>query len=188
MEQDLHQAEYARVVDLDTGNGGAPCGDGLGQALEDREVHVHVEEVRLDAREAISHRDEFLAERRQLLQPFVQAEIFEPVDADLDPKERAELLVRARHEALAVDAEHVMSMVEFLQHRVQFAAEPLVLAHAEDLGDDVGRQAEHPQFTRTLEDLVDRKMAAEDEIPTVMCPPGICGRWWGGAALSLENS
>jgi hypothetical protein len=66
------------------------------------------------------------------------------------------------------DAEHVMSMVEFLEHRVQSAAEPLVLAHAEDLSDDVGRQAEHPQFTRALEDLVDREMAAEDEIPTVL--------------------
>jgi len=39
-------------------------------------------------------------------------------------------------------------MVEFLEHRVQVAAKPLVFAHAEDLGDDVGRQAEHPQFTR----------------------------------------
>ena len=60
-----------------------------------------------------------------------------------------------------------MAMVEFLQHRVQFAAEAFVFAHAEDLGDDVGRQAKHPQLTRALEDLVDRKVATEDEIPTV---------------------
>ena len=110
----------------------------------------------------------FSPERRQLLQAFVQAEILEAIDADLDPEERAELLVHPRHEALAVDAEHVMAMVEFLQHRVQFAAESLVLAHAEDLGDDVGRQAEHPQLARALEDLVDRKMAAEHEIPAVL--------------------
>ena len=76
----------------------------------------HVEEGCLDAHQAIGHRDEFLAERRQLLQAFVQAEILESVDADLDPQERAELLTRARHEALAVEAEHVMSMVELLQH------------------------------------------------------------------------
>ena len=62
---------------------------------------MDVEQVRLDARQAIGYGDEFLAERRQLLQPFIQAEISEPVDADLDPKERAELLVGARHEALA---------------------------------------------------------------------------------------
>jgi hypothetical protein len=78
---------------------------------------------------------------------------------------------------VTVDAEYVMSMVELLQHRVQFAAEAFVFAHAEDLGDDVGRQAKHPQLTRALEDLVDRKVATEDEIPTVMCPPQICGRW-----------
>src|SRR4030095_11318560 len=167
MEQDLHQAEHPRVVDLDTGNGGAPYGDGFGEALEHREVHMHVEEVSPGARDAISHHDEFLAERPELLTPFVQAEIFEPVDADLDPKERAELLVRARHEALAVDAEYVMAMVELLQHRVDFAAEAFVFAHAEDLSDDVGRQTKPPQLTRALEDLVDRKVGTEDEIPAV---------------------
>src|ERR1700730_6647973 len=61
-----------------------------------------------------------------------------------------------------------MAMVEFLQHRVQFAAEPLVFADAEDLRDDVRRQPEHPQLTRALEELVDRKMPAKHEIPTVL--------------------
>jgi hypothetical protein len=168
MQQDLHQAQHARVVDLDARHRGASGGDRLGEALEQREVDMHIEEVRLDARQAIGHGDQLLAKRRQLLQSLVQAEILEPVDANLDPQERAELLVGARHEALAVDAEDVMAMVEFLQHRVQVAAEPPVLAYAEDLGDDVGCQPEHPQLTGALEDLVDRKMTAEHEIPTVL--------------------
>ena len=61
-----------------------------------------------------------------------------------------------------------MSMVELLQHRVQFAAEAFVFAHAEDLGDDVGRQAEHPELTRALEDLVDGEVPPKDQIATVL--------------------
>ena len=110
MKKDLHQAKHARVVDLDARHRGAPGGDRLGEPLEEREVDMHVEEVRLDTHQAIGHGDQLLAERRQLLQPFVQAEIFEPIDTDLDPQERATLLVRARHEALAVDAEDVMAV------------------------------------------------------------------------------
>ena len=57
-----------------------------------------------------------------------------------------------------------MPVVEFLQHRMQLAAQTFVFAHAEDLRDDVGAQAEHAQLTRALENLVNGKMAAEDEI------------------------
>jgi hypothetical protein len=45
MEQDLHQAQHAGVLDLDAGDGGAAGGDRQRQALEEREVHVHVEQV-----------------------------------------------------------------------------------------------------------------------------------------------
>ena len=41
---------------------------------------MHVEQVRLDARQAVRHGDQFLAERRQLLQFFVQAKILERFD------------------------------------------------------------------------------------------------------------
>jgi hypothetical protein len=126
-------------------------------------------------------------QRGQILQAFVEAEIFEPVDADLDPEKRAELFVGARHQALAVDAEDVMPVVELFQHGVKLAAEPLVFADAKDLRDDVGRQAKHAQFARAFEDLMDRERAAKDEIAAVMCPPRICGArfdalgWRGGA-------
>ncbi len=61
-----------------------------------------------------------------------------------------------------------MAMVEFLQHRVQLAAQPLVLPHAEDLSDHVGGQSEHAQLARALEDLVDREVPAKHEVPTVL--------------------
>src|SRR2546427_208328 len=61
----------------------------------------------------------------------------------------------------------MVAVVEFFEHRVQLAAEAAVFAHAKDLGDDIGRQPEHPQFTGPLEDLVDGKVSAKDEITTV---------------------
>src|SRR5260370_36068468 len=86
----------------------------------------------------------------------------------------------------------MMAVVEFLQHRVQLAAQPLVLSHAEDLRDHVGRQSEHAQLARALEDLVDREVPAKHEVPTVMCPPRICGarvgtRGWRGGARSAGH-
>jgi len=35
-----------------------------------------------------------------------------------------------------------MAVIELFQHAVEFAAQPLVLAHPEDLSNLVGRQAE----------------------------------------------
>jgi hypothetical protein len=164
MEQDLHQPEEAGVVDLDARNLGGRRRDGFGQSLEDREIHVDVEEVGLDPGEPIGDGDESCPERREVLQPFVQAEIFEAIDADLDTQERAKLFVHPRHEALAVDAQHVVSVVDFLQHGVQLATEPLVFPDAKDLRDRIRGQAEDPELARALEDLVDREVAAEDDI------------------------
>jgi hypothetical protein len=50
--------------------------------------------------------------------PFFEAEIFHPVDADFDPQESAELLIHATHQILAVDAQHVMTVVELFEHTV----------------------------------------------------------------------
>ena len=59
-----------------------------------------------------------LAQALQVLYPLVETKVFHPVYADLDPQEGAELLVHATDEVLAVDAQHVMAMVEFLKHAV----------------------------------------------------------------------
>ena len=79
---------------------------------------MHFEQAGLEAGQAICHRDRLLAQRVQILQAFVQAQILEPVDADLQSKEGGELFVHARHQALAVDPQHMVSVVEPFQHAV----------------------------------------------------------------------
>jgi len=64
----------------------------------------------------------------------------EAVDTDLQTKEGGELFIQARHRAFAIDPQHVMAVIELFQHTVQLAAQPLVLADAEDLRDLVGGQ------------------------------------------------
>jgi hypothetical protein len=60
----------------------------------------------------------------------------------------------------------MVAMVDFFEHRVQLAPEPLVFSDAKDLRDHVSRQTKHAQFARAFEDLMDGERAAKDEIPT----------------------
>ena len=59
-------------------------------------------------------------------------------------------------------------MVELFQHAVQLAANSLVLADTEDLGDLVSGQAKQAQLAGTLENLVNGEIAPEDEIAAVL--------------------
>jgi len=167
MEEDFHQADHAGVVEFDARDSRAALGDGQRQPLKEREIDMDVEEIGLSRRQAVGDGHERVPECGEIVEALVQSQVFQAVDADLDAEKGPELFVHASDEILAVDAQHMVAVVEFFEHRVQLAAEAAVFAHAEDLGDDVGRQAEHPQLTRALEDLVDGKASAKDEITTV---------------------
>jgi hypothetical protein len=73
---------------------------------------------------------------------------------------------------------------------VQFAPQPLVFADAEDLGDDIRRQAEDAEFARALEDLVNREVAAEDDVATELDlpfnPSDVLPRDFKGGALGYN--
>src|ERR1700674_1193927 len=58
----------------------------------------------------------------------------------------------------------MVTMVDLFQHAVELAPKALVFADAKDLGDLVGAETEHAQFTRSLEDLVDREMPPKHKI------------------------
>ena len=62
----------------------------------------------------------------------------------------------------------MMPVFDLLDDRSQFATQSLVKPDAEDLADAVGRQTPEPEFTAPLEDLVNGKVAFEDEVATVL--------------------
>lgn len=61
-----------------------------------------------------------------------------------------------------------MAMLDVLEERLQFAAQSLGEAEPEDLRDLVGRQAQEADVARAFEQLVDREVAPEDQVPAVL--------------------
>ena len=168
MEEHLEEAHQPGVVDLDAGDPDVTHGDRLGQALEYRKVHVDVQQLSLKAHEAVRRGDQLVTERRQHRKALLESEIVEAIDADLHPKERAEFLVDPGDEAFAIDAQHKVAVIDFLEHRVQLPAHALVLAHAEDLGHHVSGQAEDAQLAGPLEEVMNRKGPSKHKIPAVL--------------------
>ena len=73
MQEDLEQADDARLVDLDAGITDRADGDRQGEALQQREVDVDVEPLRLEAGEAIGDRLEVgRARHRDGRSPFLR--------------------------------------------------------------------------------------------------------------------
>ncbi len=60
-----------------------------------------------------------------------------------------------------------MAVFDLLDDGGQFPAQPLVQANAENLADAVSRQAPQADLAAPFEDLVNGKMALEDEVPAV---------------------
>src|SRR6266699_6777494 len=90
VQQDLHQAHHPSVVNLDAGDFGFSGYDRQSHPLKPWEVDVNVQGLRFETGETIGDGDELLGQALQVLQPLVEAEIFHPIDTDLDPQEGAE--------------------------------------------------------------------------------------------------
>src|SRR3954454_21386600 len=60
-----------------------------------------------------------------------------------------------------------MAVFDLIDHGSQFAAQTLTQPYTEDLADAIGCQAPEPDFTASLEELVDREMTLENEIAAV---------------------
>ena len=82
MEENLEQADDACVMDFDSRISNRADGDGERDALQQREVDVDVEPLRLEAGEAAGDGLERLADRIQMVQSFPQTEVGEVVGAE----------------------------------------------------------------------------------------------------------
>jgi len=116
VQQNLHQSHHPRVVNPDAGDFDFAFRYRQSHPLEHRKVDVNVQGLGFETGKSIRNGYKFAAQGFQVLQAFVQAQILHPVYADFHAQESAALLVHAAHEVLAVDAHHVMAMVEFFEH------------------------------------------------------------------------
>ena len=72
------------------------------QSFETAESRLNIQRLGFELGVAIGNADELLAQPFQVLQTLIESEVFQSVDADLDPQEGAELLIYAAHELFAV--------------------------------------------------------------------------------------
>src|SRR5712672_738122 len=168
MQEHFEQADYAGVVDLDAGIADRTDGDRQGEALQKREVDVDVEPLRLKAGEAGGDGLEALADGIEVVQSLLEAEVGEVVGDQLVAQEGGELFVLFEEGVLEVGAEDMMAVLDAIDDGGQLAAHPAVQARAEDLGDLVGGQPPQAEFAATFEQLVDGKVALEDEVAAIL--------------------
>jgi len=79
VQEDFEQADDARIMELDTGAADCTDGDGEGETLQQREVNMEVEPLRLEAGEAICDGLEPLTHGMEMIQSLPEMEIGEVV-------------------------------------------------------------------------------------------------------------
>src|SRR5437016_4037276 len=99
-----------------------------------------------------------------MVQRFLQSEVFELIAQYLQAEKGRELFIPAQHGASAAGAEDVVSVLDLLQHALQFAPQSFVDPEAKDLRDFVWCEAQQSDVTGTLEELMDGEVSPEDQI------------------------
>ena len=142
--------------------------DGQSDPLQEREVDVDVEPLRLETGEAIGDGLERLADCIEMVQPFLETEVGKVVGAEFVAQERRELLILLEEGTLEIGAEDMMAMLDLIDNGGELAAVPAVQAGAENLGDLVGGEPPQAEFAASLEQLVDGKVALENEVTAIL--------------------
>ena len=104
MQEDLEQADDARLVDLEAGLTHRADRDRMGEALQQREIDMHVEPLGLEAGEAVGDRLEGGAHGVEMVEPLKQAEVGEIVGDQFVAQKGQELLILFEEAALEVGA------------------------------------------------------------------------------------
>src|ERR1700730_13377942 len=168
VQEDLEEADDTGVVDLDSGIVDRADGDWKAEALQQREVDVDVEPLRLETGEAAGEGLEALADGIEMFQSLLEMEIGEVVGDQLVAQEGGELFVLLQKRVFEVGAEDVMAVLDAIDDGGQLAAHLAVQAHAEDLDDLVGGQPPQAELAAAFEQLVDGEVALEDEVAAIL--------------------
>ena len=75
VQKNLQQADDTDIGNADTGIADGADGEGQGETLEKREVHMHIQSLGLKASEAIGDELKLLAHGVEMIESFAQAEI-----------------------------------------------------------------------------------------------------------------
>src|SRR5215471_835980 len=168
MQEDFEEADEARIVDLDPWIANRADGDRESKALEQREVDMNIEPLCLEGSKAASDGLEAVADRVEMIQSLLEAEIGKVVGDQLVAEESRELFVLLQEGVFEVSAEDMMAVRDTIDDGGEFALHSAVYARAEDLGDLIGRQPPQAQLAAAFEQLVDREVTLEDEVAAIL--------------------
>ena len=167
VQEDLEQADDARIMELDAGVADRADGDGQGESLQQREVNMDVEPLRLEAGEAISDGQEPLAHGMEMIQSLPEMEIGEVVGDQLVAQVGGELFVLFEEGVLEIGTEDMVAVLDAVDDGGEFATHPAVHPGAEDCGDLVAGEPPQTEFAAAFEQFVDGKVPLEDEVAAV---------------------
>ena len=94
-----------------------------------------------------------------MVQSLLEVEIGKGVGNQLVAQQGGELFVLLQEGVLEVGAEDMMAVLDAIDDCGELAVHSTVDAHAEDLGDLVGRQPPQTELAAAFEQLVDGKVA-----------------------------
>ena len=117
VEEDFQETDDARVMDLDARITDRADGNRQGEALQQREVDVHVEPLRLETSEAVDDGLEPLADRVEVVQSFPELKIRKIMGGYLVAQEDGEFFVLLENRVLEVGAEDMVTMFDRSQSR-----------------------------------------------------------------------
>ena len=128
---------------------------------------MDVEALGLEAGESVSDDLEAFAHGVEMVESLFEAEVAQIIGADLVAQKARELFVLLEKGILPVSAKDVVAVLDLIDYRGEFPVQPFVQADAENLADAVSSEAPQADLAASLEDLVNRKMTLEDEVPAV---------------------
>src|SRR5271154_51834 len=98
---------------------------------------MDVEALRLEAGETVRDGLELLADRIEMIEPLLQAEVAQVVGTEFIAQETGELLVLLEKGVLPVRTENMMPVLDLIDHGREFSAQPFIQPDTEDLTDAV---------------------------------------------------
>src|SRR5512140_1025818 len=129
---------------------------------------MDVEPLGLAIGETVGNGLESFTHSIQVSETLLQSEVAQIVGDQFIAQEPGELFILLKEGVFPIGSEDVMPMLDLLDDRRQFAADSLIEPDTEDFADAMGRQTPEPEFTTSLEDFVDGKVALEDEVAAVL--------------------
>src|SRR5439155_11337629 len=85
-----------------------------------------------------------------------------------DAEKRGELFVHPQYGVLPAGAQHVVSVVDFLQHGLELSTKPFVETETEEVGNLIRGQPHQSDIARAFIQLMDWKVALENEVPAIL--------------------